>query len=259
MATESADGSDVTVSLPPPLDEWIAERSDALDLDREELLVQVASAYRAAADLEDGDVEPAGTVDVGEQVEAEVRAQLRDREEDVEGIADRIDALEDDLEDDLQSLRNRVLQLRDAVRNRAKTDHAHEEFSRLADRIDAVGTDVADLSDAVTELETDVADTGAKLDTLARVVLQLRNERADATSQRHRHLETLRETANRRGVTEASCDDCGESVSIPLLTEPACPHCEAEFRDITTSGLVFSRSTLTGPDPDTDPEEEPDE
>lgn len=259
MATESTDGSDVTVSLPPSLEEWIEDRAEALGVDREELLVQVAGAYRAAADLADDDVGAAAHTDaVSEQVEAEVRAQLQDLEADDAALAVRIDELEEDLNADRQSLRNRMLQLRDAVRNRAKTDHAHEEFSRLADRLDAVATDVADLSEALTDLEADIADADAKLDTLARVVLELRSEDGEATSDRRRHLETLRETANRSGVTEANCSDCGESVSIPLLTEPACPHCEAEFRDVTTTGIVFRRSKLTGPDPGSDSQEDAD-
>ena len=44
-----------------------------------------------------------------------------------------------------------------------------------------------------------------------------------------------------------SCAACGESVSVPLLDEPACPHCEAELRDITTSGRFFTKTVLTGP------------
>lgn len=261
MATESADGSDLSVSLPPPLEEWLDERAAALDVDREELLVQVLGAYRAAADLDDDGVGAAAAdgPDVREQVQAEVSEQLADREGSGSAADERLDALEADLEADLEDLRNRVLQLRDAVRNRAKTDHSHEEFSRLADRLDDVARDVADLSDTVSAVETDVADAKGKLDIVARVVLGLKSEGGDPGSEGRRHLEQLRTTANRRGVTEASCDACGESVSIPLLSEPACPHCEAELRDITTTGIIFSRAKLTGPDAAAEPEEYVDE
>jgi len=247
MATESADGTDVPVSLPPPLEEWIEEQAASLGVDREELLVQVVGAYRAAADLDDGASPMADDEDVGDRVESEVRTQLRDHERDVAAVEDRIDDLESDLEEDLESLRNRVLQLRDAVRNRAKTDHTHEEFTRFGDRLDAVATDVADLGDGVAELETEVADAGTKLNTLARVVLDLQNDGGEATTERRRHLEGLRAAANRRGVTDARCHDCEASVSIPLLSEPSCPHCGADVRDVTTTGIIFTRAVLTGP------------
>lgn len=251
MATEPADSTDISVSLPPPLEEWVDERAASLGVDRAELVVQVVSAYRAAADLDDGAFGAGpGSGDLKESVEAEVRAQLRDQETDVAAVEDRIDGIEADLETDLESLRNRVLQLRDAVRNRAKTDHTHEEFARFGDRLDAVATDVADLSDAVTDVETQLADARRKLNVLASVVVDLKDEGREAAGNRRRALESLRASANRRGVTEASCHDCDESVSIPLLSEPACPHCRAELRDVTTTGIIFTRATLTGPEPD---------
>ena len=49
MATESADGTDGPLSLPPPLEEWLDDRAASLEMSREELLVQVASAYRATS------------------------------------------------------------------------------------------------------------------------------------------------------------------------------------------------------------------
>jgi len=259
MATEPADGSDLAVSLPPPLEEWVEERATSLGVDQSELLVQVVSAYRAAADLDDDAVEGGpGIDDIDERVEAEVRTQLRDQETDVSAVEDRIDDIEANLETDLESLRNRVLQLRDAVRNRAKTDHTHEEFTRLGDRLDAVATDVADLSDDVADVESRLADSREKLNTLAGVVVELRGQSGDPGGDRRRTLEELRRTANRRGVTEASCHDCGDPVSIPLLSDPACPHCQAELRDVTTTGMIFTRATLTGPEPAAEPDTETD-
>jgi predicted nucleic acid-binding Zn-ribbon protein len=251
MATEPADGTDISVSLPPPLEEWVAEQAVSLGVDREELLVQVLAAYRAVADL-DADVSPVrGEEDIDDRIESEVRTQLRDHERDVAVVEDRIDDLETDLEEDLESLRNRVLQLRDAVRNRAKTDHTHEEFTRIGDRLDGLATDVADLGDGVADLEAEVADAGGKLDTLAGVLVELQQDGGEATTDRRRRdLDGLRAAANRRGVTDARCHDCEGDVSIPLLSEPSCPHCGAELRDVTTTGIIFTRAVLTGPEPD---------
>ena len=253
MATESADEPELSVSLPPPLEEWIDEHAASLDVDREELLVQVVSAYRAAADL-DGDADAArgGSAPdletLREEVRAEVETQLAGRDIDAGAVDDRVDILESEVEEDLKSVRNRVLQLRDALRSRADADHTHEEFDRLADRLDGVAADAAELSDDVSTLEADLDDVDARLDTLARVVLELRDRTVDRGDDRTRQLDRLRRTANRRDVTDASCDSCGESVSVPLLTDPVCPHCDAELRDVTTAGLIFTRATLVGPE-----------
>jgi chromosome segregation ATPase len=251
MATESADEPELSVSLPPPLEEWVDEHAASLDVDREELLVQVVSAYRAAADL-DADAAGGGSAPdletLREEVRAEVETQLADHDVDARAVDDRVDTLESEIEEDLKSVRNRVLQLRDALRSRADADHTHEEFDRLADRLDDVAADATELSDDVSTQEADLDDVGAKLDTLARVVLELRDRMVDRGDDRTRQLDRLRRTANRQDVTDASCDSCGESISVPLLTDPACPHCDAELRDITTAGLIFTRGTLVGPE-----------
>ena len=253
MATESADEPELSVSLPPPLEEWVDEHAASLDVDREELLVQVVSAYRAAADL-DGDADAAGggsapdLETLREEVRAEVETQLADRDVDARAVDDRVDTLESKIEEDLNSVRNRVLQLRDALQSRADADHTHEEFDRLADRLDGVAADATELSDDVSTQEAELNDVDARLDTLARVVLELRDRTVDRGDDRTRQLDRLRRTANRQDVTDASCDSCGESVSVPLLTDPACPHCDAELRDITTAGLIFTRATLVGPE-----------
>ena len=250
MATESADEPELSVSLPPPLEEWVDEHAASLDVDREELLVQVVSAYRAAADL-DGNTDAGGgsapdLETLREEVRVEVETQLADRDVDARAVDDRVDTLESEIEEDLKSVRNRVLQLRDALRSRADADHTHEEFDRLADRLDGVAADAAELSDDVSTLKADLDEAGARLDTLAQVVLELRDRTADRGDDRTRRLDRLRREANRQGVTDASCDSCGESVSVPLLTDPACPHCDAELRDVTTAGLIFTRATLVG-------------
>ena len=251
MATESADEPELSVSLPPPLEEWVDEHAASLDVDREELLVQVVSAYRAAADL-DADAAGGGSAPdletLREEVRAEVETQLADHDVDARAVDDRVDTLESEIEEDLKSVRNRVLQLRDALRSRADADHTHEEFDRLADRLDDVAADATELSDDVSTQEADLDDVGAKLDTLARVVLELRDRMVDRGDDRTRQLDRLRRTANRQDITDASCDSCGESISVPLLTDPACPHCDAELRDITTAGLIFTRGTLVGPE-----------
>ena len=246
MDTESTEGGRLSVALPPPLEEWVDERAELLGVDREELLVQVLSAYRATADL-DGDIaSPTDDADIEERVREELDNQLDQRDRDVETVQRRVDDLEDDLEENLEALRSRVIQLRDALQSRAMEDHTHEEIPGLTDRVDDLASDLGDPS--VAELEDNLAAAETKLDTLAGVVVRLQRRDADDGTESDRTLDRLRRAANRKGVTEASCPDCEQSVSVPLLNDPACPYCGAEVRDVTTTGIVLTRGKLTGPE-----------
>lgn len=265
MATESAEESELAVTLPPPLEEWLDERAATLDTDREELLVQLVSAYRAAADLED---EGASLPDEGElddRISAAVESRIQTVEtgdEDVEELSTRVDALEAELETDIEDVRDRVLQVRDAVKERAPKGHSHAETRQLADRVDGlasdledVGSEVSTTTETVDQLEDRLSDVESKLDRLARVVVALRKRDGTAATEREEQLDHLRRRANQHDIDEAQCAACEESVRISLLTEPACPHCGTEARDIeppnSMLGLVFDvgNAKLTGTEP----------
>lgn len=251
MATDSADGSELDVSLPPSLAEWLDERAAALDLNREELLVQLVSTYRATADLED---DP--TVDGFQDEELESRiAEIVDAElesvppaAEFEPLEDRLDGLESELDENVEDLRNRIIQLRDEIKNRASKDHTHSEIETLEDRldglaesIDEVGSDTADVANHVEGIDERLSDVESKLNRLARVVVALRNQHEETASERNAALDHIRLRANRLDITKARCESCDEDVRISLLTEPACPHCGTELRDVEPPG-----STLGG-------------
>lgn len=184
MATESPDGAEVSVSLPPDLEEWVDDRAAALDVDPQELLVQIATTYRTVADLD----EPHPAALAGDGVDAEtledVQAQLTAEGQALEDLDDRVDDVERTLEENVEDLRNRVLQLRDAVGDTAREDHSHPEFSDLGDRIDdlsesveAVAGDVEAQADRVAEVESRLDDADEKLTRVAR-----RSSRSAGTS-----------------------------------------------------------------------------
>lgn len=244
MATESAEGTDVSVSLPPDLQEWLDDRAAALDVDREELLVQLAAAYRAAADdgddrladLLEADPDPGLLEDVEERLEADADA--------LERLDDRIDDVESSLEENVEDLRNRVLQLRDTIGNAASENHGHREFSTLGSRIDelsealeSVTGDLEAQNDRVEAVDERLDDVEAKLTRVARAVVALRRE-ADGDGDAGT-LEDIRQTANRAGVAEAACGACGGPVTVGLLTGAACPHCGTGFEglDVPDPGL----------------------
>lgn len=240
MATESADESDesaVSVRLPSDLEEWLDERAAALDVDLGELLVQLAGAYRAAADL--GDESVAGLAGDGVDPEAieDVREQLAADDDALHELNGRMNDVEARLEENVEDLRKRVLQLRDAVGDSASQTHSHREFAQIDARLDdltetveSVATDLDSQGSRVANVESRLDDVDEKLTRVARAVVSLRRE--DDQTDEGAGLEELRLAANRSGVTEAACGACGDAVTVGLLSEPSCPHCGSKFAEI---------------------------
>lgn len=227
----------MSVTLPQDLEEWLDDRAAALGVDRGELLVQLASTYRAAAD-HDGDLLD-GLIEGGiddEALEA-VESRLSADEETLAALGDRVDAVETGLADNVESLRNRVVQLRDAVADSAPENHTHREFAELETSVDdlsadleAVATDLEGRDGRVSDVESRLEDAEGKLTRLARAVVALRRKvdgEPGAST-----LEDLRRAANRSGVTDAACGACEGPVTVGLLTEAACPHCGTHFADL---------------------------
>jgi len=123
MATESAADPELSVTLPPSLSEWLEERAATLGMDRDALLVHLLETHRSAAELDENWLD---TVD--ERIE-NIDARTRKTE-------GRVGDVETKLADNVEDIRERVLQLRDAVEGRAPADHSHEEFRMLTDRLD---------------------------------------------------------------------------------------------------------------------------
>ncbi|CCQ37568.1 CopG domain protein [Natronomonas moolapensis 8.8.11] len=251
MATESAGDPKLSVTLPPSLSEWLDERAATLGMEPEALLVQLLETHRSAADLDENWIET-----------------LEDRLEDVDARVERTDSRVDDVETKLatnvEDVRERVLQLRDAVEERAPAEHSHGEFRSLADRIDELSTALEAVESEVQALEgleesvdrfgdavesnADRIDTAeSKLDRIARAVVA-RNRREAAEADSEERLHGIRRDANRTGAFEANCASCGEPIRIGLLSEAACPHCERGFDGLETPSSVlrwFKRPTLT--------------
>lgn len=254
----------MAVTLPPPLEEWLEERAATLEVDREEVLVQLVGAYRAAADLDDEGVSGFDDEGIDERLIEEVESRIRQPEPsgDVDELESRIETLESELKDNVEDVRNRIIQVRDAVKERAPKDHTHRELARLVKRVDGladdlegVGTEVTETAETVEELEDRLAEVESKLDRLARVVVSLRKQDGTKPSKRAERLDHIRRQANRHGITEATCAACDERVNIALLAEPACPHCGAEIHEVEPSDSVLGRTLgirkarLTGTEP----------
>lgn len=264
MATESSTDSELSVTLPPSLSEWLDQRATALDIEREALLVQLLETHRSTAEIDDDGLaslfesvaatEPASGSAI-DDLEAHV-AEVDDRTDDVGERLDHVDSRVDDLEakvtNNVEDVRKRVLQLRDAVEDRTPADHSHEELESLADRLETVSANVEDLSGETDELaeelwwlSTEMGSTDervetleSKIDRLARAVLNQKRRRtageAAATG-----LDEIRRAANRSRTPEADCGGCGTPVRIGLLSEAVCPHCDRRLYGLETPNSVF--------------------
>jgi chromosome segregation ATPase len=257
MATESAAETEVSVTLSPPLSKWLEKRAAALGTDREALLVQLLGTYRAAANIDESELESLLSEAAGDY------APLVSRDE-VGELEDRIEGVETDLSENVEDLRSRILQLKDAVESRASVEHDHPEIESLSEQVESLSTEVGgvetELDNVASDLENVASDLESlderlgtfetKLDRLARVAVVLRRQATGATDSTET-LETIRRVANRNGTTTANCEECGESVQIGLLDEPACPHCEHTFDDIEYPSSILGRfksPSLTGGD-----------
>jgi chromosome segregation ATPase len=257
MATESAAETEVSVTLSPPLSKWLEKRAAALGTDREALLVQLLGTYRAAANIDESELETLLSEATGDS------APLVSRDE-VGELEARIEGVETDLSENVEDLRSRILQLKDAVESRASVEHDHPEIESLSERVEALSTEVGgvetDLDNVASDLETVASDLESlderlgtfetRLDRLARVVVVLRRQATGMTDSTEA-LETIRRVANQNGTTTANCEECGQPVQIGLLGEPACPHCEHTFDDIEYPSSILGRfksPTLVGSD-----------
>lgn len=240
MATEPADGVEVSVTISPHLEEWLDDRAEALGVDSDEVLVQLLGTYRAAADLDD-DALPvvlAGADDDGDLVDESDLVALEERLGRVESDAtEGVESLESDLEESVEDIRNRVLQLRDAIRDTAPEDHSHREFPRfetqfedLSADLEEVTGDVEDLLDRVRDVESGLAETDERLTRVVAALLSLREESCGGPDAET--LQDLKRVANRTGTTRAACAACGTAVTIGLLTAATCPHCDTGFDDL---------------------------
>jgi len=312
MASESTDER-VSVSLPAELAEWVDRQAAERETDRETVLVQLLSAYRATEQLENGDgadVESlAGAADIDGVVRnvladqlaeiAEAVADQLDIEPQVAEIAeeqladlpeaaveqavaeatDRVDerteAITDDYMEKIQEVRNRVIQVKRETDGKAPADHDHQE---LADRLDALESETADIREAVEDLpegrgdredlaegvadaedrlddiDEAVDDVQEKLRTVAHVVREMRD-----TGVGNKHaasVDRIKQSAAELDIERARCEVCGEGARIALMTGPECPHCQAVVTDVTGGEGFFGRPKLVKAQGITAPDEQ---
>ena len=241
MVGEDQDGGGVSLALPADVDDWIrrtaAERGETLEETCQRLLT---AAHAVATD--DGSVTT--DPDAFEQVER----QLEDHR------AEFLDLIED--------VRSRVIQVKREADAKAPADHDHAsyasdddleavtaELDRLERRLEAGFDDFEDVLEHLLDRTDDVDERAAilgsaLLDVRDRQETVLEREQARAT------VEQLKLAAAQLGVRSATCDECGTSVDVALLTAPECPACASSIADVESKSSFFGSHTLvTGTPP----------
>ncbi|MFC7077260.1 ribbon-helix-helix protein, CopG family [Haloarcula halophila] len=265
MASESTEDVSITVELSGELDEWLDDRAARLGVSRDEVVRQLLSSYRAADDLgDDIALSPAGdgddvvreeitaTVDdrVNEQAERIIGDRLPDIADAVEG---RIDAdlseVESEFDEKIDDVRDRVVQLKRELDQKAPKTHDHEAFEEidqldrelelltddLASFRDEVDASFADQNEEIADLADRLDDVEDKLKRVAWVVTDLREEQGGQGTHK-RAVDRIKRAAAQEGISTASCESCDEQVDIALLTDPQCPHCETTVTDVRPDG-----------------------
>lgn len=257
--------------LPESLRSWVEQRATASDADPTEIIARAVTVYKLVEEhsTQEGEAGLSGVEVVGER--------LGELESTSEQLTARVAGVEDDLDEMITDVRNRVIQVKRETDEKAPVDHDHPA---LTDRLESVETMVDETEATVEEVQQTV-DTGfenfeeiltyladeteeldEKFQTLASAVDDARKRIGELEHQveRQRALDDLKRSANRQGISKGKCSSCGNPVTVGLLTEPNCPHCEEVFTDIDPPGRFFGAATLnTGQFPaltaDTPPDE----
>lgn len=257
---------DVSIRLPPDLEEWLDQQAAEMDRSREDVVRELVAAYRSMTESDAAD----GVV-TSEDLDGVVDEDALDGYVETAAFEDALDEQRAEFEDLLSDVRKRVVQVKREADAKAPADHGHVD---LEERVDAMAADVAALSETVERVEDDL-DAGfenfedvleyltettdeleAKTGTLARVLVDVRSEvkRLSLQESRRAEAETLKLAANREGIRTAKCEECESPVDVSLLSMPECPHCASTFNDVEKRSGLFSSNRLVTGDPPALPE-----
>lgn len=242
-------------TLPDELQRWVDERVADSDEGPEDVLSRAVALYRL--------VDERATAGEGMPPVDEIEANLEKLTYQLSDLGDRVDGLEGDLDEKIIDVRERVIQVKREADAKAPADHDHEEIREDLDSLDErVDRGFDNYEEILSYLTDEAEDLDGKVVRLAQVVITLRRrtERIEQQITQMGAVDELKRSANRQGVRKAKCEECGGSITLGLLTEPACPHCESGFVDVEPTGRLFSSGTLlTGGPPALTAGEDPDD
>lgn len=286
MASDTPGDASVEVNLPESLSRWLDEKASEEGRSREDVLLQLLSAYRKVYGLENGAVDLPEGMDPVEGLPPDLEADLEDRVEelvderlaaaeaasggvDPEQLNERVSAVESRFVDLLEDVRERVVQLKRETDAKAPAEHDHSDLA-AAGELEALETDLEMAETAVDALESrmeagfgnfetvlehlasSIDRTSGRQTTLARALLETREElrKLAARDTARSAAEALKREASEHGVRSADCEECDTAVDVGLLTRAECPHCSAPFVGVEPAqGFFGSDSLATGQRP----------
>lgn len=282
MASDTPGEASVSVNLPESLSRWLDDKASEEGRSREDVLLQLLSAYRKVDGLEGGDVDPPGGMGgeglaglpagLGEELEALVDERVEQRIEeaavdngvDEAELDQRLNDVESRYTDLLKDVRDRVVQIKREADEKAHSEHDHPELAaavedlegqaadletvtadleRLAEQVDAGFTNYEEV---LVYLSDTIDQVSSRQTTLAKALVETRDElrKLAARDTARSTVEDLKREANQYGVRTADCEECESQVDVGLLSRGACPHCSATFVGIEPARGFFSSDTL---------------
>ena len=171
-------------------------------------------------------------------------------------LGDRIDGVEEEFQAKLEDVRERVIQLKKETDAKAPADHTHEALEGVADLEQQVATLETELSELRSEvdalvpehdeqiegLDARLGELEDRLQTVAWVVSDLRE--AHESGNGLEAVERIKRAAAKADVDRAKCENCGNGVTLSLLTDPACPHCDATVTNVEADPGWFRKPKL---------------
>ncbi|ELZ42333.1 hypothetical protein C471_04820 [Halorubrum saccharovorum DSM 1137] len=245
VALADAEGIDV-----PDAEEVAAIEARLDDVDDEvdekidDLRERFVELYRELESKAPADHEHAETAERLDAIAADLDAvgkrldEVTDRVDEVEAeaaatatVGEAVEGTLDDLDDRLASVESRI----DEVDERAARTEGLDDLEARVDDLEALDDRVGDL-DEVEE----------KLSRVASAIVRVRRrlEAAERDRADRERLDALAAAANREGVRKATCENCGETVDLGLLTAPECPHCGRRFGDLEPNAGFLGTSRL---------------
>lgn len=171
-------------------------------------------------------------------------------------LSNRIDTIEDDFQSKIEDVRERVIQVKTETDSKAPADHHHEAFETLdgvSKQVSKMEAELATLreefddtvpghEETLSEMSGTVENLQERLQTVAWVVSDLRE--AHESSGGLEAVERIKRAAAKANIERATCENCGDTVAISLLTDPKCPHCDATVSNVEAAAGWFGKPTL---------------
>jgi len=96
--------------------------------------------------------------------------------------------------------------------------------------------------ESIADAEQRLAELQDRLKTVAWVVSDLRE--AQESSGGLQAVERIKRAAAKNNIERANCENCGDGVTLSLLTDPECPHCSATVTNVEASSGWFGKPKL---------------